>query len=434
MFGFGFPGQSFYSFDLPDKTPIDKFNGLVVVQEGEASEEKIAKELQHLVQEGWDFQVKQITEKKYRVAFPNKSSLDTFSRMTGIELALFGLKVKVIKTSVDPSTSSILQAVWLKIYGIPDFAKEEDIVKEIASLVGEPIKVDEFSLLRDEPARVRIDCRDPTKIRGYIEIFFNGVGYDIRFVAEGLQGRNKSKGDGPDGLGERSDKHNKEEDRDKKGRREKKSRRDPENSENEDGSDQEQSQADSLEDSMEEVIRDDSPEYSPEIDEIVVPLAAFHPTIGTIDISVGMNDGQEGQVHQTGVGAGEKGGKEIGLDATVHADKNQQIVAHGQEGVYLMSVDKWPKLNLLEPLAEDAQLTQEEDVMGEALMDEMPLPSEEVGIQGWATQAARAGKIRGRTPGSRGQPLLPGQVRGSQGTGYPLLPRQWGEPKIKMIC
>jgi hypothetical protein len=185
---------------------------------------------------------------------------------------------------------------------------------------------------------------------------------------------------------------------------------------------------------MEEVIRDDSSEYSPEIDEIVVPLAAFHPTIGTIDISVGMNDGQEGQVHQTGVGAGEKGGKEIGLDATVHADKNQQIVAHGQEGVYLMSVDKWPKLNLLEPLAEDAQLTQEEDVMGEALMDEMPLPSEEVGIQGWATQAARAGKIRGRTPGSRGQPLLPGQVRGSQGTGYPLLPRQWGEPKIKMIC
>lgn len=34
MFGFGFPRQSFYSFDLPDKTPIDKFNGLVVVQEG----------------------------------------------------------------------------------------------------------------------------------------------------------------------------------------------------------------------------------------------------------------------------------------------------------------------------------------------------------------------------------------------------------------
>lgn len=63
---------------------------------------------------------------------------------------------------------------------------------------------------------------------------------------------------------------------------------------------------------MEEVIRDDSSEYSPEIDEIVVPLAAFHPTIGTIDISVGMNDGQEGQVHQIGVGAGEKGGKEIG--------------------------------------------------------------------------------------------------------------------------
>lgn len=67
-------------------------------------------------------------------------------------------------------------------------------MKEIASLVGEPTKVDEFSLLRDEPTRVRINCKNPTKLKGYIEIFFNGVGYDIGFEVEGFQGKTKEKG------------------------------------------------------------------------------------------------------------------------------------------------------------------------------------------------------------------------------------------------
>jgi hypothetical protein len=57
--------------------------------------------------------------------------------------------------------------------------------------------VDEFSLIRYEPARVRVNCRDPAKLRGIVEIFFNGVGHEIRFEAEGSHGRNQKKGDGP---------------------------------------------------------------------------------------------------------------------------------------------------------------------------------------------------------------------------------------------
>jgi hypothetical protein len=102
---------------------------------------------------------------------------------------------------VDPAASSILQSTWVKIVGIPGFAKEEEVVKEIASLVGEPIKVDEFSLIRDEPVRVRVNCRNPATLRGFIEIFFNGVGFDIRCEAESLQGRNQGKGSGPGGSG-----------------------------------------------------------------------------------------------------------------------------------------------------------------------------------------------------------------------------------------
>lgn len=136
--------------------------------------------------------MKRIT-KKYRVAFPDQSSIYTFAKLTGIQLALFGLRVKIIKTNVDPVTSSVLQASWLKIYGIPSFVKEEDVVKEIASLVGDPIKVDELSLIRDKMARVRVNCHDPAQLNGYIEIFFNGVGQDIRLLLKVSKGGAKAR-------------------------------------------------------------------------------------------------------------------------------------------------------------------------------------------------------------------------------------------------
>lgn len=77
---------------------------------------------------------------------------------------------------------------------VPRFAREEDIIREITTLVAEAIKVDEFILLRDEPVSVRVNCRDPSKIRNIVEIFFNGIGSDIKFIAENTQGRTQGKG------------------------------------------------------------------------------------------------------------------------------------------------------------------------------------------------------------------------------------------------
>lgn len=57
-------------------------------------------------------------------------------------MSLYGLKGKLEKASRDPVTSSVLQTVWIKIHKVPDIAREVNIVKEIASLVAEPLVVD----------------------------------------------------------------------------------------------------------------------------------------------------------------------------------------------------------------------------------------------------------------------------------------------------
>jgi hypothetical protein len=50
-------------------------------------------------------------------------------------------------------------------------------------------------------------CRDPSKLRGFVKIFFNHVGYEIRFISEKYKDKmsfpsspsNKNDGFGEDG-------------------------------------------------------------------------------------------------------------------------------------------------------------------------------------------------------------------------------------------
>jgi hypothetical protein len=55
---------------------------------------------------------------------------------------------------------------------------------KIATLVGEPILVDELSLIKSSSVRVKMYCRDPSKSRCFVRIFFNRVGYEARFISE----------------------------------------------------------------------------------------------------------------------------------------------------------------------------------------------------------------------------------------------------------
>ena len=44
--------------------------------------------------------------------------------------------------------------------------------------------VDEVSLIKDGPLRVKLRVRELAKIKGYVEIFIEGVGYEIKFLPE----------------------------------------------------------------------------------------------------------------------------------------------------------------------------------------------------------------------------------------------------------
>lgn len=282
MFGFGIPGQGFYAFNFPDsKIKVYQATGLLTILAGDASEEKVDKELRNLVKENWDFKVKQIHIQEYLVIFPDKGSLETFSKLSEFQMPLYGLKGKIEKTARDYATSSMLHTVWIKVHGVPDLAREVDHVKEIVSLVAEPIAVDELSLIKEEPIRVQGRCRNPGAIRGSIEIFFNGVGKQISFEVEGgLQGSFKGGKGGPPGSGKPDDPTDRDKDHNHKGDKPRKST-DKFDRIGKIDKDNDSGHEESMEEELESVVQQTCALSGP------MPIAAYHPSTGLVVVKNG---------------------------------------------------------------------------------------------------------------------------------------------------
>lgn len=159
----------------------------------------------------------------------------------------------------------------------------------MTSLVAEPIKVDVDSLKKEGPVRVRVNCRDPAKQHtGYVEVFFNSVGYELKFFAEGSHGNSQDGGHGdpPGDKNGNQDRRREKDEGDAPNRLDKNSsntgRRDRTLEKELDNS-----QEDSLEEDSEDLIRDGSPGESEEQSNKVIPIAAYHPTL---DMTMGENE------------------------------------------------------------------------------------------------------------------------------------------------
>jgi hypothetical protein len=184
MFGFALQDQGFYSIKVPGEGSTAKASSIIQVLQGEANEKKMKDELKILINKKWNWQVKQVEAKEFTAVFPDSGTLDTFSKIFEILMSVHGLKVKIFKASFDPDAVEILQTTWVKIHGIPGYARKEKTVMKVAGLASEPLVVDELSLIQIGPVRVKMNCKDPLKVKGVVRVFFNKAEHNIKFEAE----------------------------------------------------------------------------------------------------------------------------------------------------------------------------------------------------------------------------------------------------------
>jgi hypothetical protein len=277
---YGIPGQGFYSMEIPEaKIKVSQATCFITALEGEATEDKISKELKNLVRNDWDFRVKQSHHQEYMVIFPDRATMGIFSKLSEFAMPLYGLKGKLIVANVDPEATSVLHTVWIKLSNIPGTAKDVESIKEIVNLVAEPIAVDEVSLIKPGPVRVQGRCRNPTLIKGSIEVFFNGAGIPIGFEVEDDKGSSKGGKGGPPGQGSGKPGGSSDKDFDKHHQDGRKRGNDKFKRYGDIDRDREANPDDSMEDSLEKEVLEESNDVS---NGFVIPLAAFHPEIGHI--------------------------------------------------------------------------------------------------------------------------------------------------------
>jgi hypothetical protein len=189
MCGYGIPGQGFYSIHLPvereEKTK--EVLGLMHILSGQASLHIVERELKHLFREVNKWTIKQLKgEDKYMITFPNEDMRYQVAKFRSFEFETANVKAKVIPTNLSVGADDKLETVWVKAYNFPPIARKEEVVREVAYLVGEPEEVDLKTLEGFGPIKIKLSCRDAKQVRGETQVYFNKENRGIRWeVIEG---------------------------------------------------------------------------------------------------------------------------------------------------------------------------------------------------------------------------------------------------------
>jgi hypothetical protein len=137
----------------------------VIVDTRRLSEEEVEEEFKDLVDENWDWQVRQLSESDFLVVLPSKESPRIAIRGGGLTLPTSKLKALITVPTGDPlAVDRMLMST-----------------REL----GRPVVVDVDSLDHPlGPIRMSFGCREPVQVQEFVTIFINMQGYLIRVERE----------------------------------------------------------------------------------------------------------------------------------------------------------------------------------------------------------------------------------------------------------
>ncbi|KAK1677871.1 hypothetical protein QYE76_038719 [Lolium multiflorum] len=169
ILGQAVPGESFFYLDFDEDEDGDEevTNGAVIsFRQVVFSAGDLSRELQHLVETDWDWQVQEVGRNEFAVMFPSRESLKFSTRSGRLFLPLSGTVADIRLADADPAPVELLQEVWVKLTGVPKRMRRASRLLAGMRMLGWPMEVDEDSLRCRQPVRMRIACRNPDKLKG----------------------------------------------------------------------------------------------------------------------------------------------------------------------------------------------------------------------------------------------------------------------------
>jgi hypothetical protein len=153
----------------------------ITLEIGSLSAEQLEDELKDLVDEGWNWNVQQLSDSDFAAFFPSKESLRMAIRGGGLNLPMSKLHVNVEASVGDPAAADQLEEVWVNLFDVPAPYKQPSRILLATRELGRPMGVDEASLAApDRPVRLLVGCKRPVALPPFIMMYVNSQGFKVR--------------------------------------------------------------------------------------------------------------------------------------------------------------------------------------------------------------------------------------------------------------
>ena len=173
---------------------------MITIEEGEIDEDGILENLRELLDKDWAWQLKKSDEYSYIVRFPPNRIVENLviGKASVFDLNRPGVvgSLSVWNGEIEPIGS--LTEVWVLIQGIPPKWVDWRTMCEVSSGLGRMIEVDWQTLFNSffSTVRVKVLCKDPTKIPKERLFVFKDKIHLILFTPEGYEQVSNNMDDG----------------------------------------------------------------------------------------------------------------------------------------------------------------------------------------------------------------------------------------------
>lgn len=161
-------GQGFFYIpDRPFESTLKERSStaVVTVLSGKVDPRRIENEFRSILGPNvWRWTTKLIAENKFTVRFPTAQLIKEWGYFRPL-----GMRTAPAQIAIDPWNSSIgakaeFQQAWFRVRGIPYDKRNVQTLAYVGSLVGVTVDIDEKSINRQDYVRMKICCRDVTKV------------------------------------------------------------------------------------------------------------------------------------------------------------------------------------------------------------------------------------------------------------------------------
>ena len=179
--------QSFFFIEecIDSRVAIEKASTAVIkVVEGNANAKQIEFEFMNLIgADTWRWRARPIADKKFLLRFPSAKMVTEWSRIKNLTLRN-DAQITIETWSPAVGAKGILQTAWFRVSGIPADQRSIKTLAKIGGLVGKVLEIDEGSRYRYDYVRLKIACRDVTRVPKTAESFLGMYLIDFGFERE----------------------------------------------------------------------------------------------------------------------------------------------------------------------------------------------------------------------------------------------------------